>query len=199
MFSPMTSSFIPNTIRTNSQNMTKSWPNCKIFEPPVPNPPEPLCSGQGPYRANVAALALRNRGREILLGERADTPGKWQWPQGGLNPGETPEDGLARELREETGVSRARILYRFPFKLRYRFPLAFSTKFWPNIGQEQIYFVVELEEDVDLAASDGEFRDLKWTPLEDAARHATWFKTPLYHKVLEHLEKELPQIYPLPD
>jgi len=175
----------------------KSWKNSNSFEPEVPNPIEPLCSGPGPYRPNAAALILRSQGREILLGERADTPGHWQWPQGGLEPGESPEDGLFRELQEEIGVSKARILYRFPFKLVYRFPQRLSQKFKPCIGQEQVYFVVEIEQAPNLEASDGEFSAIKWAPLEKATSQVIWHKAPLYDAVLEHLHVAMPQIYPV--
>jgi ADP-ribose pyrophosphatase YjhB (NUDIX family) len=53
-----------------------------------------------------AALALISRGERILLGRRAAPPyaRTWDLPGGFLEAGETPEQGLARELREELGV-----------------------------------------------------------------------------------------------
>ncbi len=61
-----------------------------------------------------AAIALiEHRGR-VLLGRRARPPyeGTWDLPGGFLEAGETPERGLARELREELGVGvrRARLI-----------------------------------------------------------------------------------------
>lgn len=162
------------------------------IEPGITDPPEPLCQGSGPFRPNVAALILRRgeNGLEILLGERRDTPGCWQWPQGGMDPGETVEDCLQREVREEIGVEKLNVLYQFPFRLRYRFPQRLFQRFNPNLGQEQVYFVASLpaNETPDLdKAEDKEFRQLRWQPVKEADSAAIWFKQPVYRKALEHL------------
>lgn len=166
----------------------------EVYEPPVLLRPEPLTEGSGPFRANVAGLVVRHKGRELLLGERFDTPFCWQWPQGGLEPGEQPEQGLRRELLEETGLGQLRVVYKFPFKLRYRFPLSMASRF-PNPGQEQIFFVVETEETPDLKkATTREFRQLAWAPIEEAANRAVWFKKPVYQHILGSLEQVRPQL-----
>jgi putative (di)nucleoside polyphosphate hydrolase len=59
------------------------------------------------FRPNVAAILQREDGR-ILVGERADVPGAWQFPQGGVNEGEGSLEALERELEEEIGVGRGR-------------------------------------------------------------------------------------------
>lgn len=54
----------------------------------------------------VAAGAIVRDGR-LLLAQRTSPPelaGQWELPGGKLEPGETPAEGLARELREELGV-----------------------------------------------------------------------------------------------
>jgi 8-oxo-dGTP diphosphatase len=57
----------------------------------------------------VAAAVIEREGR-VLIARRA--PGKahaglWEFPGGKIEPGETPEQCLARELREEFGVTCA--------------------------------------------------------------------------------------------
>ena len=170
----------------------------QTLEPPCP-PQEPLREGDGPFRPNVAGLILREQDGQvqILLGERHDTPGAWQWPQGGLDDGESPENGLMRELKEEIGVTRPKILYRFPHSLRYRFPQKMTKRFKKWIGQEQIYFVLALDpHDLpDLAkAAEEEFRELRWHPLEAALDSAVWFKAPVYRAALEHVREILPNL-----
>ena len=50
------------------------------------------------YRPGVGILLFDPRGL-AFVGQRNDTPGAWQMPQGGIDPGESPEDAAARELR----------------------------------------------------------------------------------------------------
>lgn len=54
----------------------------------------------------MAAVISDARGR-ILLARRTegrDLAGRWEFPGGKLEPGESPEDALVRELREELGI-----------------------------------------------------------------------------------------------
>src|SRR5947207_8758 len=55
------------------------------------------------FRPNVAAILL-NMENEMLIAERAHIRGSWQFPQGGVDPGESLEEALFRELEEEIGV-----------------------------------------------------------------------------------------------
>lgn len=62
-------------------------------------------SGQYPntfYRVAVKALIKNNKGEILLVKEKS---GEWDLPGGGLDHGETPEDGIRRELFEELGVA----------------------------------------------------------------------------------------------
>lgn len=54
----------------------------------------------------VAALATDGSGRILLTRRRSDQPlpDKWEFPGGKMEPGESPEEALVRELREEIGV-----------------------------------------------------------------------------------------------
>ena len=58
-----------------------------------------------PWIAVVAAL-MRRQGK-VLVGQRPEgssLAGTWEFPGGKLELGESPEDALARELKEELGV-----------------------------------------------------------------------------------------------
>jgi 8-oxo-dGTP diphosphatase len=81
---------------------------------PSPEGPERRVCGAcgfvhwGNSRPTAAAILLDAEDR-LLLGRRAIAPfrGWWDIPGGFLEPGEHPEDGVRREMREETGLEVA--------------------------------------------------------------------------------------------
>lgn len=71
-------------------------------------PPQPA-AGSKPLLL-VAACALIDTDGRVLLARRPEgksMAGLWEFPGGKLNPGETPEAALIRELREELGIDVA--------------------------------------------------------------------------------------------
>jgi 8-oxo-dGTP diphosphatase len=70
----------------------------------------------------VVAAVIERADRRILIGQRrrGDTsPLKWEFPGGKVEPGETDEVALARELREELGATMvksvpiARVVHKY--------------------------------------------------------------------------------------
>ncbi len=117
-----------------------------------------------PYRDCVVAVISNDRG-QLLAGERSDQVGAWQLPQGGIDAGESAEQALFRELREEIGTDRLKVQRKLPHLIRYEFPAEMIAG--PAIiyrGQQQTWFLMELLPDglPNLELSDGEFQGLKW-------------------------------------
>lgn len=70
--------------------------------------PTPVAGSAGGLRAiHVVAAVIRDARGRILLARRTegrDLAGLWEFPGGKCEPGESPEDALVRELREELGI-----------------------------------------------------------------------------------------------
>ena len=65
------------------------------------------------YRPNVAMIIVSNNypeKKEIFIAQRNDLLDIWQFPQGGIDKGEEVEEALFRELEEEIGTSKAKII-----------------------------------------------------------------------------------------
>ena len=75
------------------------------------------------FRPNVGIVLVNEQDR-VLWARRIGGHDAWQFPQGGIHPGETPEDTLFRELNEEVGLvpDQVQILGRTKGWLRYRLP-----------------------------------------------------------------------------
>jgi len=67
----------------------------------------PACGWIDYGNPKPAVTAILLRGGKVLLSQRAREPhrGLWDLPGGFLELGETPEEGILRELREETGLA----------------------------------------------------------------------------------------------
>lgn len=72
------------------------------------------------FRPLMVGCILNQQG-EILLVERAGVPNHWQFPQGGREPEETPEEAVRREMKEEIGTEKLTIIGQSkPDVYRYR-------------------------------------------------------------------------------
>lgn len=138
------------------------------------------------YRPNVAAILIRDDDR-ILIAERMSFRGAWQFPQGGVDDGESLEQALFREVEEEIGVKRKAIqILSQRGGYRYAFPKG-RLKYGIYGGQEQTYFLCRFlgsESDIDLKTSHQEFADWKWIlPAEFSLDWLPKFKKPVYQAV----------------
>lgn len=142
------------------------------------------------YRSGVG-IALFHAGGQIFMGERIDTPGAWQMPQGGIDPGEDIKTAALRELKEEIGTDKAEIIHVMEERLRYEFPPDLQRKLWRGryAGQKQTWVAMRFtgtDADIDLAADDRpEFRAWKWVAPEDVPSQIVPFKRDVYAKVIE--------------
>jgi len=149
------------------------------------------------YRPNVGII-ICNWKNEVFWGKRVKEH-SWQFPQGGIQPGETPERAMYRELQEEVGLGRQhiRILGRTRDWLRYDVPAQWIRRDWRGSyrGQKQIWYLLRLigrDCDVHLRTSEKpEFDAWRWNnywvPLESVIE----FKREVYQQALNELAKYL--------
>jgi putative (di)nucleoside polyphosphate hydrolase len=137
------------------------------------------------FRAGVGAVIFNPRGQVLVL-ERADVPGAWQFPQGGLDEGEMPIAGARREAEEETGIpaSALRLRGRYPDLLAYELPPRARTR-RTGLGQVQYWFYFDTRAvDVPLQQlPPGEFCAARWVSFDRAVAGSVAFRAPLYRKL----------------
>ena len=156
-----------------------------------------MIDSQG-FRANVGILLANDRG-QVLWARRVGGRDAWQFPQGGINNGESPEQALYRELHEEVGLmpEAVEVLATTRGWLRYRLPKRFVRKGQDPvcIGQKQKWVLLRMlgdDADVRLDMNDKpEFDNLRlvsyWYPLNQVIS----FKREVYRRAMKELAPPL--------
>ncbi|WP_308911742.1 RNA pyrophosphohydrolase [Pseudokordiimonas caeni] len=144
-----------------------------------------------PYRPCVGIMLINDEGR-IFVGERIDTPGAWQMPQGGIDKGEEADTAALRELEEEIGLSAAavEIIARTPAPLAYDLPPHLLGKAWGGKykGQIQHWYLMRLtgnEADINIDAEHPEFSRWRWTDAKALVDEIVPFKRPIYEALVD--------------
>lgn len=150
------------------------------------------------FRPNVGIVLLNQR-NQVFWGKRLRTH-SWQFPQGGIKYGETPEQAMYRELHEEVGLTsdHVRILARTRDWLRYEVPDRFIRRDARGHyrGQKQIWFLLQLtgrDSDMNLrATSHPEFDAWRWNEYWIPLEVVIDFKRDVYQMALTELSKFIP-------
>jgi len=154
------------------------------------------------YRPNVG-IVLLNSHNEVFWGKRVGQH-SWQFPQGGIQHGESPEQAMYRELQEEVGLlpEHVQIIGRTRDWLRYDVPEEYlrrqnATRINRTAyrGQKQIWFLlrlVGLDSDIQLRASEHpEFDAWRWVPFWIQLEAVIDFKRDVYQLALSELARYL--------
>lgn len=150
------------------------------------------------YRANVGIILTNQKG-QLFWAKRLNQQA-WQFPQGGIQAAESPEQTLYRELHEEIGLEphHVRLLAQTRNWLRYQLPshLRRNRDNAAFVGQKQKWFLLQL-----LAADSAiklnihaspEFDEWQWVSYWYPLRHVVQFKRNVYRRVLqEFLQAEI--------
>jgi putative (di)nucleoside polyphosphate hydrolase len=151
------------------------------------------------FRPNVG-IVLLNPKNQVFWGKRIRTH-SWQFPQGGINYGETPEQAMFRELHEEVGLApdHVRIVARTRDWLRYEVPTHFIRRDARGHykGQKQIWFLLQLTgQDWNLnlrATNHPEFDAWRWNDYWVPLDVVVEFKRGVYEMALRELARYLPR------
>ena len=150
------------------------------------------------FRPNVG-IVICNADDQVLWGRRINGRDSWQFPQGGVHRGESPEEAMYRELEEEVGLrpEAVELLGRTQGWLHYRLPKRFirKTESPVCIGQKQIWFLLRLtapESAIKLDAhEDPEFDDWRWVTYWFPVSAVVDFKQAVYRQALAQLAGRL--------
>lgn len=150
-----------------------------------------------PYRPCVGVV-LANADGKIFTGERIDTPGAWQMPQGGIDDGEDATQAAFRELEEETGVSSTLVQLEHETDgwVFYDLPDHLVGKLWKGRyrGQKQRWYLMRfqgVDVDIQIEQKHQEFARWRWSSPDEVLAHIVPFKRAVYQEVIQAFKDRL--------
>ncbi|MGD9774751.1 RNA pyrophosphohydrolase [Diaphorobacter sp.] len=151
------------------------------------------------FRPNVGIILLNQR-NQVFWGKRIRTH-SWQFPQGGIDRGENPEQAMFRELHEEVGLlpNQVRVIARTRDWLRYEVPDRYIRRDARGHykGQKQIWYLLQLlghDWDLNLRATNHpEFDAWRWNDYWVPLDVVVDFKRGVYEMALTELSRFLPR------
>ena len=148
------------------------------------------------FRAGVGLIVINQAGL-VLASERSDTPGSWQFPQGGLDNEEQPLEAAYRELKEEVGLGPEAIdfLQESSDWLAYELP---ADKRHDKHGRGQVQKWVAFrfkgqDQDIDLNGGDSkpEFINWRWMKIDEVITNVIEFRRNVYRQLKTEFQRYL--------
>ncbi|GBF51452.1 NTP pyrophosphohydrolase [Leptospira ryugenii] len=139
-----------------------------------------------PYRKNVGMVVF-NADKQVIVGERVNFPGSWQFPQGGIDENEDYLDAAKRELYEELGIKDATYVGEYPDWIPYDFPsqLHLHKSLHKYRGQLQRWILYFWNGDIsqcNLEIHEVEFNSIRYMNIFETIDAVVDFKKPVYEK-----------------
>ena len=152
------------------------------------------------YRPNVGIVLCNDKGQ--VLWARRIGQDAWQFPQGGIKKGESPEKALYRELTEEVGLTKkdVQIIGSTRGWLRYRLPrrMIRHDSHPVCVGQKQKWYLLKLTSDdsaINVRASDKpEFDGWSWVSYWFPLGKVVAFKRDVYRRAMTELAPRIAKL-----
>jgi NTP pyrophosphohydrolases including oxidative damage repair enzymes len=149
------------------------------------------------FRPSIA-IVIANAKNQVFWAKRIREH-SWQFPQGGIDPNESPEQAMYRELWEEVGLSpeHVQILGRTRDWLRYYVPRNWVRREWRGSyrGQKQIWYLLRFvgrDSDINLRTTEKpEFDAWRWHGYHVPLDAVIEFKRDVYKSALKELARYL--------
>ena len=162
------------------------------------------------FRPNVAAVIYYSTTNKVLMFRRVPKKDEqqklisdggqlrwnWQFPQGGVDMGESEEDALFRELEEEIGTKDLSIIRSSKKHTRYHYPrkmlfILHKQKYWlPYRGQQQRWYLLKMNCDESMISFNHhpiEFDEFQWIYPRIGLKYVVPWKRKAYRKGLRSL------------
>ena len=140
------------------------------------------------YRPNAGIIIFNRQGK--LLWCKRKTGDGWQFPQGGIDDGESPEQAIIRETYEEVGLKheKIKIIRENDRWINYDVPLNLANKLWNGQfrGQTQKWVLFNFtgdDNEININTEYPEFNEWQWTSPLDLTNKAIYFKKDVYEKI----------------
>ncbi len=144
-----------------------------------------------PYRPNVCMIII-NKYNKFFLGKRAGQEDIWQFPQGGIEEGYTPEENVYKELEEELGAPKNLFDIVSPLKATNQYDFSITPPYavgkWR--GQSQSFWLVRFngsDSDINLSRFEPEFSDYQWVNFEEIEGIVEQKRVPGYKNPLKEV------------
>ena len=145
------------------------------------------------YRLNVGLIIVNNYGK-VLICKRKNS-NQWQFPQGGIDKGESPIEAAKREIFEEVGIkpSKIKVLGKIKDWVKYEIPKELAKKSFKKkgiVGQKQKWFIFKIKSEACISFvndPDNEFDDFAWVSYWRPIALIVSFKKEVYRNVLTEL------------